>query len=319
MAKMTISGLKTFTQTYVDKAKQAGAWVASADNLLGLQNKVGMQITLDGSFQDKLPELDGNDLPLGKTIEEYFIDLQLPSDYDETGADTMAPAYPTVEDASYCYTLGRKKIKTTEPYDNVERAALTAEGAANMISKIRERLANSYSLYTYAQKKQLLGNFADKACAVGGGLSQVVAIPSNTETSEAFIKQVKNDVEAASFASEGTSLSGALIGAAPRLTLYIKKGIMPTIEVEALAGAFHAENLALPADVKVVDDFGKAGTNNANVYAMLVDPRGVKLHRGYHRVRSQENADGDFINFVDHNENTGFISKFTFVKCYKSE
>ena len=72
---MTIKDLESFVKTYVDKSKQAGAWVSSTDNLLKLQDKIGKQITLDGSFQDKLPELSGDDLPGGKTIEDWFIDL----------------------------------------------------------------------------------------------------------------------------------------------------------------------------------------------------------------------------------------------------
>lgn len=320
MAKMTLAGLQAFVATYVAAAKQAAAWTESTDNLLKLIDKIGMQITLDGSFNDKLPELDGNDLPLGKTIEEWFIDLTLPQDFvDPTSGEfdatnTLKPYFPSVEDAAYSYTLGRKVIATSEPFNNMERAALTETDSANMAAKIMERLTNSFTLYTYAQKKQLLGNMATKA--VTANRSLVIAAPADTETAEAFIKQIKTDVEAASFASENTSLGGTLIGAAPELTLYIKKGVMPTVEVDALAGAFHAENLAIPANIKVVDDFGNA---DAKIYAMLADPRGIKLHRSYHVVRDQMNGLGDFVNFFDHSENTGFISKNTFVKVYKSQ
>lgn len=320
MAKMTLAGLTEFVAQYVTAAKQAGVWADTTDNLLKLIDKIGMQITLDGIFNDKLPELDGNDLPLGRTIEEWFIDLTLPQDFVNptdvgfNAEDTLKPYFPTVEDAAYSTTLGRKVIATSEPFNNMERAALTEGDAANMAAKIMERLTNSFTLYTYAQKKQLLGNFATKA--VTAGRSAVVAVPADTETAEAFIKMIKEDVESASFASENTSLGGALIGAAPELTLFVKKGVMPTVEVDALAGAFHAENLAIPASIKVVDDFGNA---DSKIYALLADPRGVKLHRSYHVVRDQMNGLGDFVNFFDHSENTGFISKNTFVKAYKSQ
>lgn len=78
MAKATLTELKSFVASYVDAAKQAGKWSATTTSLNGLIDKIGQQITIDGYFQDKLPELDGNDLPLGKTIEEWFIDLTLP-------------------------------------------------------------------------------------------------------------------------------------------------------------------------------------------------------------------------------------------------
>ena len=314
MAKMTIEGLETFVKTYVDSTKQAGAWVSSTDNLLKLQDKIGKQITLDGSFQDKLPELSGDELPLGKTIEEWMIDLTLPSAFDATGADNDKPAYPTVEDVAYCYTLGRKKIKTSVPYDNVERAALTAEGAASMTGKIMERIQNSESLYEYNLKKQLLGNLVDKAVAANA--TEVVALPDTTENAEKAIIAIKKAVEDASFAHEGDSLTaGALIGASPELVLYVKKGFMPEVEVNAFAGAFNKADLAIPATIKVVDDIPCTDTK---VWGVLIDPRGVKLHTGYKAMRSHENADGDFCNYVKHLEYTGLISKFTFVRVFKT-
>ena len=312
MAKMTIEGLETFVKTYVDKTKQAGAWVSSTDNLLKLQDKIGKQITLDGSFQDKLPELSGDDLPLGKTIEEFLVDLTLPSEFDPTGADNDKPAYPTVEDVAYCYTLGRKKIKTSVPYDNVERAALTAEGAATMTGKIMERIQNSQSLYEYNLKKQLLANMVDKAA----GNATVVALPNTTENAEKAIIAIKSAVEDASFAHEGDSLTpGALIGASPELVLYVKKGFMPQVEVNAFAGAFNKADLAIPATIKVVDDIPCTDTK---VWGVLVDPRGIKLHTGYKAMRSHENADGDFVNYTLHSEYIGFTSKYTFVRVFKT-
>ena len=314
MAKMTISGLQTLAKTYVAAAKQAGTWTNSSDNLYKAVDKIGKMVMIDGQFIDKLPELDGDELPLGKTIEEYFIDLTLPEAYanitTEAGKD-KAPALPTVENCSYSYSLGREKIKTTVPYDNVERAARSVEDASNMITKILERLGNSYEMFKFAAKKQLLGNAADKA--VTAKLVTTIAKPVDTATSEAFIKQIKQDVETASFPNEG-GLNGSLIGAAPELVLYVKKGVMPI--VDALAGAFNEGRLAIPAKIKVVDDFGTM--TNTGVYAILVDPRGIKLHRDYHAIRQSENADGDFINYVDHSEHTGFISKNVFIKAYKA-
>lgn len=317
MAKMTVSGLNALAKTYVAASKQAGAWNKTADNIYGAVDKIGKMVMLDGQFIDKLPELDGDELPLGKTIEEYFIDLVLPEAYSNItaeGAKDNTPALPSVEACSYSYTLGREKIKTTVPYDNVERAARTEADAANMVTKILERLGNSYEMFKFAAKKQLLGNAADKAVAANQYVN--IAVPTDTSTGEDFIKQIKSDVEDASFAHEG-GLNGSLIGATPALTLYVKKGVMPSIEVDTLAGAFNEGRLAIPATVKVVDDFGTM--TNTSVFALLVDTRGVKLHRGYHAIRQSENADGDFINYVDHSEHTGFISKNVFIKAYKSE
>lgn len=315
MAKMTIATLTAGMKAYVDILKQAGVWKNSADNIYDLTDKIGKSFSIDGVYQDKLPELDGEELPLGKTIEEYFVDLTLPqawTDCTTDGKNALTPSFPTAEAVSYSYTLGREKIKTTLPYDNLERAALTSEGASNMVGKILERLQNSYSLTRYAAKKQLIGNAMTKAMAVASCKAQV-EIPIDTATGEAFVKQIKNDVEEASFAHEG-GLANALIGAAPELYLFVKKGVMSALEVDTYAGAFNREDLAMPCKIRVVDDFGADRTDKA--WAFLVDIRGLKLHNGYNAIRTDSNGEGDFINYIRHFEDTAFISKFVYMKAY---
>lgn len=324
MSKMTIAALQSAMATYVAAAKQAGVWNKTNDNLIGLIDKIGKTVQINGIYADKLPELEGDELPLGKTIEEYFIDLTMPETYSDItteGAKDDVPALPAVEDVCYNYTLGRQKVKTTVPFDNLERAFNTSEGAAAAITDISAKLQNSVDMTKYQMKKQLLGNVASKAIAVKATVSDVykaMPVPVDTETSEAFITAIKQAAEDASFAHQG-GLGNRLIGAAPELKLYVKKGVMPIVEVEALAGAFNSDMLALPASITVVDDFGTitGGTSGKQVYAILIDPRGVKLHEGYNASRYKENADGDFVNYVRHFEETGFISKSTFVRVFE--
>ena len=318
MAKMTITNLKAFASAYVDASKQAGTWTTSTNNLIGLVDKIGKIVTIDGDYGDKLPELEGDKLSLGRTIEEYFIDLTLPenfvdpsdANFDATAA--LKPYFPTHQDCFYSYTLGRKFVPTSEPYDNFERACLNAEDAGNISAKIMEKLEESYQSARYAAKRQLIGNMATKA--VAAGCVTTLAMPTDTATGEAFIKSVKDAVETASDINEGNTLGGVTAGASPSLTLYIKQGIKSSIDVDTLAGAFHDEKLAIPATVKVIKDFGSA---DDSIYAILVDPRGLKLHNSYLAVRDQSNGLGDYVNFFKHYEDTAYLSKATFVKVYK--
>lgn len=315
---MTISELQGAMAAYVASYKSAAAWNPSTNNFVGLLDKIGKQVTIDGTFNDKLPELDGEELPLGKTVEEYFIDLTLPTNFTSASVDgdkENEPALPTVEQVAYSYTLGRQYIKTTLPYDNFERAMIGTTETANLGAKVMERLQNSYDLTKFQTKKQLLGVAMGKA--IDAEAATIVEVPSDTATGEAFIKQIKKDIEAAQFAHMGDCLAGneCLIGAAPELVLYVKKGIIPSLEVDTFAGAFNREDLAVPCRIVVVDDFG----TNEDGYALLVDPRGIKLHNGYNAIRSKENATGDFINLVRHYEFTGFISKYTYIKVYKAQ
>ena len=147
-------------------------------------------------------------------------------------------------------------------------------------------------------------------------LVEEIAKPVDTTTGEDFIEAVKKAVEVASDYSEGHSLNGATLGATPEngLVLLIKQGIMPNLEVQTLSGAFHENKLALPMRVVVVPDLGNA---SSDVYAVLFDERGVRLHNTYRAVRENLNGDGDFLNMFFHTENTAFVSRNVFVRVFK--
>ena len=141
-----------------------------------------------------------------------------------------------------------------------------------------------------------------------------IAQPSDTTTANAFIKQIKKDVEHANDISEGHSLNGNTIGAVQGLSLILKQGIIPELEVESFAGAFNRADLAVPANVVVVKDFGDA---DADYFALLIDTRGMRLHNTYNATREDFNGKGDFVNLYRHTEDTAYICRNSFVKAYK--
>ena len=157
--------------------------------------------------------------------------------------------------------------------------------------------------------------------AIAGGylialaLVTAIAQPVSDVTGEAFIEQVLKDVEIASDFSEGHSLNGNTLGGNPEagLVLVMKQGIMPSLKVQTLAGAFHREELAIPAEIVVIPNFGDA---DDDYYAVLVDRRIMRLHNTYRAVRENMNGQGDFLNMFYHTENTVHVSRNCFVKVY---
>lgn len=316
MAKLTKAGLVAFATAYVTAAKQAGSFSVTTDNIIGAVDKIGKMVTLDGTVTDKLAFMDGDDLPFGKTIEEWFLDFVPAKDVDTTGADENSPAYISSESPAYSMTLGHKVIKWSVPYNDIERACIGPTEAGEMTAKITLRGEQSYTLHKFAEKKQLVANLIAKASAATNkaALVENMAVPNNNPTSKAFIKAIKTYAEDASFVNDH-NLAGALAAeAAEELVLLVKKGVMPSVEVEALSAAFNAEKLAIPARVIVLDDFG----DNTDAWAVLLDPRGVKLHKGYENLLNKLIASVPCVNFWRHFEDTGFISKFTYVHVFKN-
>ena len=161
---------------------------------------------------------------------------------------------------------------------------------------------------------------ADWATAVSGGyiieygLITELAKPVDSTTGEAFIQSVKEVVEKAGDLSEGNSLNGNTLGAVEGLTLFLRQGIEPVLDVKTLAGAFHLDKVALPSNVITLKDFGSASDD---FYAVLMDSRAMRLHNSYRATRENMNGDGDFLNLFEHTEDTAWISRNAFIHVWK--
>lgn len=367
MAKLSLAELGEIISTFVDEDKIAvPTFSATANNLVGLLDKVGKILTLDTDYVDKLAIFDGEDLPFGKTIEEWQQNLILPEDYSDADyANALAPHYPTYMPVAYSYTLGRKRIPLTIKNNDIERAVNNVEQFNSLTTMQTKRLFDSIASFRYGCKREML-NVLIKKCdevvsdattfsasssyAVGAYLKssseygivvkpitasqsatstwakckeagyvvlldlvEEIAVPVDTSTGEAFIKQLKKDVEVASDISEGHSLNGNTLGAS-NLVLIVKQGVMPEIEVDVIAGAFQKEAVASPVEVIKVKNFG---ADETKCFAMLVDARAIKLHNTYRATRQDQNGYNDWLNLTHHTEDTAYISRNTFVRVYR--
>ena len=367
--KLSIAELETLIASVVTASNLSNnSFVETRNNVVGLLDKIGKIVTLDSVFNiDKLARFDGEYLSFGKTIEDWYQDLELPTAYDSDGAGALTPNDPSYRPVAYSYTLGRKKIKTTLRNDNIERAVHFEEQLVSIVAMQTKRLEDSMAQYRYGIKRQMIAEFiglceaemggsntswstssayAVNALVKGGSptaygivvkplaashgkswatavadgyvivldLITEIAQPVDTSTGEAFIKQVKEDIELANDISEGHSLNGNTLGVSQDLVLIVKQGVIPALEVDTYAGAFHRDDVAVPAEIVVVKDFGDA---DADYYAVLMDGRGMKLHNTYNATRENVNGDGDFLNIFRHTEDTAYLCRNTFFKAYK--
>lgn len=317
---LTIETLKQAATAYVLAEKQVqDTFTASVDDFTKTLEKIGKMVTVYLPHVDKLPELQGDDLPFGQTIEEFMVNDFLPEDYVYVDGDNIKAAKrPTFDQAAYSLPLADKIFELGIPYSQFQKVSLDAGAYANLVSTSLSTLDSSYNAWSYACKRQLLGNLAGKAYTKEDGEGKtysIIAAPTTSETGEAFLKKVKEIVEIASDMND-CNLAGHTCAGAPSLTLYIKQGIIPSLEVDTLAGAFHDDKLAIPAKVKTVLDFGDGGDAGDAVYAILVDDRAVKLHNDINEVESI--AANFVVSTKRHIKQTGFISKYGFVHAFLS-
>ena len=240
--------------------------------------------------------------------------------------DIVSMQFKRLEDSMSVYRYGLKREMLAklialceEPYASTTTFAVST--AYNVGQYVRKgSTGDDAKIFAVVVKPIANTNTHDWANAVLNGelivldLIEEIAQPVDTSTGEAFIEEVKKSLEIASDLSEGHSLNGNSLGAVSSLKLIVKQGVIPALQVQTMAGAFHSEDLAIPADIVVVKDFGSA---SSDYYAVLMDERGMRLHNTYNATRDQVNGDGDFLNIFRHTEDTAHVSRNTFVKVFK--
>ena len=316
MADFTIAALEQAAKNYVDATKQLqGTFTPTVDDFTKTVCKIGEMKTLYLPHVDKLPEMNGDNLPFGETIEEFMVNDFLPETFTYVdGAPKKNAKRATFDEAVYSYALPEQLWELGVPRTQFQRVSLGQRSFTDLVSSTLMTLDSSANAWNYAAKRRLLGNAAK--AAVTAGLVSTKAKPDNTADGEQFIKAVKECVEIASDMNDN-NLAKHTAAAAPSLTLYIKQGVIPSLEVDTMAGAFNKAELAIPAKVKTVLDFGEYDTEDRSVYAILVDDRGIKLHDDILMVSTDYDGRMNQDNFYRHQKQTGFISKYAFIHVFK--
>lgn len=306
-----ISNIKTFVAGVLQDAKIAQSaenFTAVINDTTGLVEKCMDQICLNQLFTDKLPELDGDEKEFGAYVEEYGMGLLVPKAAPSLvdGQSYGVPYYaPAVQGTFHSWKLPEYIVAGSTSYNKYKSSMKSPEAYASFVSSVLKQMIDSYNQARYEEKKELLGWAANNVA-----VKQVLAKPVDTASGEAFIKAVKNIAEDASFARDITVGEKTItLGAAEGLTLYLNKGIMSSLEVDTLAGAFNKEDLAMPVTIKVVD-FGATGMGTNQAYGLIVDNRAIKLFPNRNTVGEDVNAYHDFVTVSRHVIDTPFVSKF---------
>ena len=306
-----ISNIKTFVAGVLQDAKIAQSaenFTAVINDTTGLVEKCMDQICLNQLFTDKLPELDGDEKEFGAYVEEYGMGLLVPKaaaslvDGQSYGVPYYAPA---VQGTFHSWKLPEYIVAGSTSYNKYKSSMKSPEAYSSFVSSVLKQMIDSYNQARYEEKKELLGWAANNVA-----VKQILAKPVDTTSGEAFIKKVKDIAEEASFARDITVGEKTItLGAAEGLTLYLNKGIMSSLEVDTLAGAFNKEDLAMPVKIKVVD-FGANGMGTNKAYGLIVDNRAIKLFPNRNTVGEDVNAYHDFVTVSRHVIDTPFVSKF---------
>lgn len=179
--RMSYEQLLGYVDSVVTTAKLSiSTFAETRYNTAGLLDKIGKIVTLDTNYEiDKLNMFDGEYLSFGKSIEEWSQDLIMIEDKDASGSGALAPHRPTYRPVFYSYTLGKKVIKTTIDYNDLERAVHFEAQFVELISMKYKRISDSMAQYRYAVKREMIAKLYAMATSntlgIGGNVSDLGA------------------------------------------------------------------------------------------------------------------------------------------------
>ena len=322
--KATFATVAAFAKAYADATKSGNkTFTLTKNELCGAVDKIGEMVTIKGSYDDSLFWMEGNELPTGRIIEEYFRDIAKAALYegaDAEGPKVNVPEFIPYEQCAYSYPLARVKFKSSHQGDALAEACVDETAFAELVAGESQEISDQKSFYKFNIKKAALANVIGKARAATNTAKLVTTVKNpaemTAEEAETFITELKIFAKQIKFPNEGNNLGNCLIGGLksvkPRLV--VKLGVLDTLDKLAKAGAFHDQyfDLTTAYDIDEVDDFG----SDTKAIAMVVDPRSIKIKPFIDRTYSYVNGDGDFMSTVNHFGVTIYTSLYTAVHVW---
>lgn len=355
LAKVIAETLKTATIS--------GDFATTTANTAGLIDKIGLQKTFAFPVRNELAWIDGEAMPLGRSIEEFMLDFPMPmKESSDTGSDVIYD--PTYRKPAYSTAMKKVNWRESRRHNDLQKAFNDMGAYSSAIADVAMRISEASIDYKNQLKKELLGAFALKAIgnmegastysntgvysigkyvkngdevavvfqakeatsktwanAIADGtlvkveLYSKLAMPTDTVSATNAIKELKK------YVLKGTrrnheNLNGSFMPSLDKsyLKLILNEAVLPSIDVDAMAGAFNPDKLGLGVDIESVETFG-AEADAKGVWAVIVDQRGVKIHKDFEETLAYVNIN-HFTTWDKEYQATPFYGANTYIHAF---
>ena len=266
---------------------------------VGLIGKVALTIFSSRAYNNPLKLLKKGRLPLGSTLEEIFIQMAKPVEFDPEGTDALKRVIPDgvslyhSKDFFHTYTASISRAQV--------RNYFTSDGTLDrFFTETINSLYSGYELDEYLTIKELLVGELPNAYTLA------MKPLTDEATSKTFVRQLRQTILDLGFASDKYNPLGVLTHT-PRenLVLFIDTKTYARIGVDVLASAFNMAEVNYNVRIIPLDNLNY-GKNNS-CFAMLVDSEAIKVYDKQIFMDRQHNGKGAFDTFFLHvNELVGF-------------
>ena len=224
--------------------------------LRALINRIGRVVINSRLYRNPWAVFKKGELEMGETIEEVFVDLARPYQFDQAVAETevFKREMPDVKSAFHIMNY-KTFYKTTISQEQLRQAFLSWDGVTSLISKITESLYTSAAYDEFQTMKYMLALHIYRGQLSPTTISAVTGTRDNIDSIVSVIKGVSNNFE---FMKRRYNLAGvANTSSKERQYLIVSSAFDSLMSVKTLAAAFNMNEASFTGHKILTDSFGE--------------------------------------------------------------
>lgn len=297
--------------------------------LSALVNRIGRVLVTSKMYDNPWSMFKKGTLEFGETIEEIFVNIAKPFQFDPNVAETnlFKREIPDVRSAFHIMNY-QKYYKTTIQNDQLRQAFLSWQGITDLIAKIVDSMYTGANYDEFQTMKYMLAKH------ILNGRMYPVTIPAVTEANMksivSTIKGVSNNYE---FMSNKYNVAGVQnFSKKNDQYLLINSNFDATMDVEVLASAFNMDKTQFAGQRVLVDSFGSLDIERLKILfaddptyteisesdlqaldaipCVLVDRDWFMIFDNFYNFTEQYNGEGLYWNYWYHVWKTFSVSPF---------
>ena len=297
--------------------------------LSALVNRIGRVLVTSKMYDNPWSMFKKGTLEFGETIEEIFVNIAKPFQFDPNVAETnlFKREIPDVRSAFHIMNY-QKYYKTTIQNDQLRQAFLSWQGITDLIAKIVDSMYTGANYDEFQTMKYMLAKH------ILNGRMYPVTIPTVTEANMksivSTIKGVSNNYE---FMSNKYNVAGVQNFSKKKdQYLLINSNFDATMDVEVLASAFNMDKAQFTGKRVLVDSFGSLDIERLGILfaddptyteisesdlqaldaipCVLVDKEWFIIFDNFYNFTEQYNGEGLYWNYWYHVWKTFSVSPF---------
>lgn len=298
--------------------------------LSALINRIGRVILTSKSYDNPLAMFKKGMLEFGESIEEVFINIAKPFQYDPGVAETNVFKREIHDVKSAFHIMNYQKFyKATISNDQLRQAFLSIDGITDLIAKIVDAMYSGANYDEFQTMKYLLAKHILK-----GHMNPVTIPDIKSENMNSIVSTIKGVSNKFTFLNSNNNFAGVM-NSTPKQEQYllVNSQFDAAMNVEVLASAFNMDKAEFDGHHVLVDSFGDLDIKRLNILfaddptytpieaeelkaldtipCVLVDSDWFMIFDNYQNFTEQYNGEGLYWNYWYHVWKTFSVSPFS--------